>query len=95
MNSKSIELPNGIYKISKVKATNKNSTYVSVGSSYSGEYSPTVITGQSFFSHGYSYRDTLTTSIVEDFKLLKDNKVEIHTLNSVYLLEEIFLTNPE
>lgn len=87
--SKSLELPKGRYKCTKVKATKPGSFYITQGHKVIGEYSPVITVGERFMAEGMGFTDYVSTSIVTDFKMLPENKVEIHTEFSIYLLEEL------
>jgi len=87
---KQLELPEAHYRIKKVKAHDKNAvTYVDVGNTYSGEFTPVITVGECFHFTGGSIRDYLRTSIVKEIRPKKGNKVHIITENSVYVLEEV------
>lgn len=87
--SKTITLPEGRYRVTKAKAVDPKSWMIQEGDAVIGVYEPTITVGEGFFAQGQGVRDYITTSLVRDFKLLPNNVVEIHTLNSIYILEEI------
>ena len=88
--SKLLDLPQGTYRCIKVKAKdNKAWMEVVEGQTIIGTYQPTIIVGERFLAQGRGFSDFINTSIVKDFTLLSQGKVEIETENSYYLLEEV------
>lgn len=88
--SKTLELPEGTYRVTKTKVKDDSLfRMIDSGHTVIGEYAPVVNVGESFHAQGRGFRDYVRTSFVKDFILLDDGKVEIETENSIYLLEEI------
>lgn len=86
---KTLELPLAKYRITKLSSINNNISFLDKGATFSGVLSPSIFTGKSFIFDTGTFSDSMNTSVVTDFKLLPKNKIEIHTRNSIYLLEEI------
>lgn len=88
--SKLLDLPEGTYRVTKTGVKDQNAfRIVEQGQTVVGEYQPTIVVGETFMAVGRGFSDYIRTSVVKDFKLLKQGKVEIETANSYYLLEEI------
>lgn len=88
--SKLLDLPEGTYKCTKTKVKNDDDfRMIEKGHTVIGEYQPTIVVGQRFMAQGRGFTDYVNTSIVKDFKLLSQGRVEIETENSLYLLEEV------
>ena len=88
--SKLLDLPEGTYRCTKTKVKDDTKfRIIEQGMTVIGQYQPTVVVGQRFHAQGRGFSDYISTSIVKDFTLLSQGKVEIETENSYYLLEEV------